>query len=62
MLKRLFEERTGDDGLPGRERKLALLAMITGTQMAVLDNGIVNIALPTLAKELAISGSESIWI
>lgn len=62
MLKRLFEERPGDDGLPGRERKLALLAMITGTQMAVLDNGIVNIALPTLAKELAISGAESIWI
>ncbi|OLO06052.1 MFS transporter [Salinicola socius] len=62
MLKRLFEERPGDDGLPGRERRLALLAMITGTQMAVLDNGIVNIALPTLAKELAISGSESIWI
>lgn len=62
MLKRLFEEREGDDGLPGRERKLALLAMITGTQMAVLDNGIVNIALPTLADELSISGSESIWI
>lgn len=62
MLRRLFEEREGDDGLPGRARKLALLAMITGTQMAVLDNGIVNIALPTLADELSISGSQSIWI
>ncbi|WP_110686181.1 MFS transporter [Salinicola aestuarinus] len=62
MLKRLFEERPGDDGLPGRERKLAMLAMITGTQLAVLDNGIVNIALPTLADALAISGSQSIWI
>jgi len=62
MLKRLFEEREGDDGLPGRERRWALLAMITGTQLAVLDNGIVNIALPTLADELSISGSEAIWI
>ncbi|WIX32062.1 MFS transporter [Salinicola sp. JS01] len=62
MLKRLFEVRDGDDGLPGRERKLALLALVTGTQMAVLDSGIVNIALPTLADELDISGSASIWI
>lgn len=62
MLKRLFEVRDGDDGLPGRERKLALLALVTGTQMAVLDSGIVNIALPTLADELGISGAASIWI
>ena len=36
-MSRLFESRPGDDGLPGPERRLAVLALILGTLMAVVD-------------------------
>lgn len=62
LLKRLFETRPGDDGLPGPQRKLALLVLVLGTLMAVLDGGIVNIALPTLARELAVADSRIVWV
>ncbi|MBZ9558187.1 MULTISPECIES: MFS transporter [Modicisalibacter] len=61
-MRRLFETRPGDDGLPGPQRRWALLVMVLGTLMAVFDGGIVNIALPTLARELDISGSRAVWI
>ncbi|WNL39411.1 MFS transporter [Halomonas sp. PAMB 3232] len=59
---RLFETRPGDDGLPGRERALALLALMTGTTMAVMDTTMVNLALPTIAEDLGASASRSVWI
>lgn len=61
-MSRLFETRPGDDGLPGPQRKLAMLVMVMGTLMAVLDGGIVNIALPTLARELQVADSRVVWI
>ncbi|WP_447956431.1 MFS transporter [Vreelandella sp. EE7] len=59
---RLFETRPNDDGLPGRERALALLALMTGTTMAVMDTTMINLALPTIAKDLGASASRSVWI
>lgn len=61
-MSRLFETRPEDDGLPGPQRRLAMLVLVLGTLMAVLDGGIVNIALPTLARELDISESRAVWI
>ncbi|MCP1365969.1 MFS transporter, partial [Halomonas sp. BBD48] len=62
LLSRLFETRPDDDGLPGPQRKLALLVLVMGTLMAVLDGGIVNIALPTMARELQVAESRIVWV
>lgn len=62
LLSRLFETRPDDDGLPGPQRKLALLVLVMGTLMAVLDGGIVNIALPTMARELQVAESHIVWV
>ena len=50
------------DGLPPRERKRALLVIILGILMAVLDGTIVNLALPDIARELEASAAQSIWV
>lgn len=42
----LFSDQPGDEGLPGRERGLAMAAVMTTTTMAVFDGSMVNIALP----------------
>ncbi len=44
-MSRLFATREGDDGLPGPERRLAVLALIFGTTMAVVDATMINLAL-----------------
>ncbi|WP_172118522.1 MFS transporter [Halomonas hibernica] len=59
---RLFQTRPGDDGLPGPERALAVLALITGTLMAVMDTTMINLALPTIAADLNASAARSVWI
>jgi DHA2 family multidrug resistance protein-like MFS transporter len=50
------------DGLPPRERARALLVIILGVAMAVLDGTIVNLALPAIARELGASAARSIWV
>lgn len=62
MKSRLFETRAGDDGLPGLERRLAVLALILGTLMAVVDTTMVNIALPSIATGLEVSASRVVWV
>jgi len=52
----------GDEGLPGRQRCLAMIAVMTATTMAVFDGSIVNIALPQIAKALAVPTGEAIWV
>ncbi|MBZ5487005.1 MFS transporter [Halomonas aquamarina] len=59
---RLFETRPGDDGLPGPKRALAVLALITGTLMAVVDTTMINLALPTIAADLNASPARAVWI
>jgi DHA2 family multidrug resistance protein-like MFS transporter len=50
------------DGLPQPQRLYAFLAIAIAMTMAVLDSAIVNVALPTISQELAITPAETIWI
>jgi DHA2 family multidrug resistance protein-like MFS transporter len=50
------------DGLPNPERMLAFAALAMAVGMSVLDGTIVNVALPTIARNLAIAPASSIWI
>ncbi|MGI4856911.1 MAG: MFS transporter [Janthinobacterium lividum] len=59
---KLFADLPGDDGLPGRERRLAMAAVMLGTTMAVLDGSIVNVALPTIAQALRVDAPAAIWV
>ncbi len=61
-MSRLFATRPGDDGLPGPERRLAVLALILGTSMAVVDTTMVNIALPSIAAGLEVSAARAVWV
>ena len=50
------------DGLPPRQRLLALLAIGLAMTLAVLDGAIVNVALPAMARDLAVRPSEAIFV
>ena len=58
----LFSIRPGDEGLAGRERALAMAAVMTSTTMAVFDGAIVNVALPPIAHALAVPAQSAAWI
>ena len=58
----LFADKPGDEGLPGPERRLAMIAVMTTTTMAVLDGTIVNVALPSIARALKESAAATIWV
>jgi len=49
------------DGLPNPRRFLAFLAIATALTMSVLDSSVVNVALPVIARELAIDPATAIW-
>jgi DHA2 family multidrug resistance protein-like MFS transporter len=50
------------DGLPQPARRNAMLVIILGIMVAVLDGTIVNLALPGIAHELQASPSHAIWV
>ncbi|SNY73824.1 MFS transporter [Enterobacter sp. CC120223-11] len=50
------------DGLPLPQRYGAILTIVLGISMAVLDGAIANVALPTIASDLHASPAASIWI
>jgi len=50
------------DGLPQPERSRAMLVIILGLTMAVLDGSIVNLALPGIARELHASAASAVWV
>ncbi|MFS2222816.1 MFS transporter [Pantoea sp. B65] len=58
----LFSDQPGDEGLPGRQRGLAMTAVMTTTAMAVFDGTMVNIALPQIARSLDVSAAAVIWV
>lgn len=58
----LFSDQLGDEGLPGRERGLAMAAVMTMTTMAVFDGSMINIALPQIARSLDASLSATVWV
>ncbi|WP_338464626.1 MFS transporter [Franconibacter daqui] len=58
----LFSNKPGDEGLPGRQRALAMIAVMISTTMAVFDGSMVNIALPQMARALNASAAGAVWI
>jgi DHA2 family multidrug resistance protein-like MFS transporter len=56
------EPGTTTDGLPPRERKLAMFAIALALMMAVLDGAIVNVALPVMARELGASPRAAVFV
>jgi DHA2 family multidrug resistance protein-like MFS transporter len=50
------------DGLPQPQRAWAVLAILLGLAMAVLDGAIANVALPSIAQDLRVDASSSIWV
>ena len=50
------------DGLPQPARGRAMVVIILGITMAVLDGSIVNLALPGIARELQSSAASSVWV
>ena len=56
------DEALRRDGLPNPQRLLAFATLAMATAMAVLDGAIVNVALPTIARDLSIPNAESVWI
>ena len=58
----LFSDQPGDEGLPGHERRLAMVAVMTSTTMAVFDGSMVNIALPQIARVLEVSSGDAVWV
>jgi len=49
-------------GLPRPDRIVAMTAILINVAMANLDSAIANTALPTIARDLDITNSQSIWI
>jgi len=50
------------DGLPARQRRWAILTVCLAIFISVIDQTIVNVALPTIGGDLRIEPSESVWI
>ena len=50
------------DGLPVPRRYWAIAAIILAITMSVLDSTIVNVALPSLARDFHASDAASIWV
>src|ERR1700737_1789173 len=50
------------DGLPPPQRAWAVAAITLGLAMAVLDGAIANVALPSIAQDLRVDASSSIWV
>ncbi|QMV15491.1 MFS transporter [Vibrio spartinae] len=58
----LFMSEPGDNGLPGKQRLFAMLAVMVTTAMNVFDGSMINIALPQMAKSLGVSASDAVWV
>ncbi len=51
-----------EDGLPIPRRHWSVAAVALATSLAVLDGSIVNVALPTISRELQVGPAEAIWV
>ena len=50
------------DGLPHRQRRWAILTIGLAIFITVIDQTIVNVALPTIGADMKIDASSSVWI
>jgi MFS transporter, DHA2 family, multidrug resistance protein len=53
---------TAEDGLPLPQRYWAILTLVIGMVVSVLDSSIANIALPTIARDIGATAAQSIWV
>jgi DHA2 family multidrug resistance protein-like MFS transporter len=58
----LDRDTAAPDGLPSPQRGRAMAVIILGIAVAVLDGTIMNLALPSIARELGASPSHAIWV
>lgn len=49
-------------GLHGRQRTQAMTAIALSVLLSVLDYAVANVALPTIARDIHASSSQSIWV
>src|SRR6476661_1211856 len=56
------ESNTAEDGVPTPQRYWAILTLMIGLAMSCLDTAIVNVALPTIARDLRADAADSIWV
>ena len=61
-MAEVVETSVPTEGLAQPARRRAMLVIILGITMAVLDGSIVNLALPGIARELNASAAHSIWV
>lgn len=54
--------RVFPDGLPVPRRYWAILAIALAISMSVLDSTIVNVALPSIARDFGATAAASIWV
>ncbi|MDP9097128.1 MAG: MFS transporter, partial [Pseudomonadota bacterium] len=50
------------DGLPASRRRWVMSCAVLGVMLAGLDSAIANIALPTIARDLAATDAATIWV
>jgi DHA2 family multidrug resistance protein-like MFS transporter len=50
------------EGLPARQRRWVMGCALLGVVLSGLDSAIANIALPTIARELAASDAATVWV
>lgn len=62
MLAPAAPAMTDTDGLPPGPRHRATATIILGITLAVLDASIVNLALPTIARDLQASAVHAVWV
>src|SRR5271170_1819092 len=53
---------TAEDGLPLPQRYWAIITLIIGMVVSVLDSSLANIALPTIARDIGVTAAQSIWV
>jgi MFS transporter, DHA2 family, multidrug resistance protein len=53
---------TAEDGLPFPQRYWAILTLVIGMVVSVLDSSIANIALPAIARDIGATAAQSIWV
>lgn len=58
----MSDSEAPQDGLPVPRRYVSILAVWLAITLAVLDSAVVNVALPTIAREFRIEPHEAIWI
>ncbi len=50
------------DGLPDGPRQKAIVVLMLGIALAVLDGTLLNLALPGIARDLRVTAADSIWV